>query len=282
MAKKELKPDIKIIIEYFDYFTGWEYDEQQNKEKMLISVSEFVNLKKKIKLECIGCILYYLVQYFPKEYLNKDNFEKFYSFYIENNGFLEKYYTIRTFVPFVLNNSQLDKEVIDIIKMGLRSKNELVVCDAAKAILEWGNKLSDRIVIRPLINKLINHVESVKLVGIVNILPVINEMLNQGWLTNDDINILIENLPEIYNECDYRYITDNNTIEISLFPTIRARCVKLARDILKRSNQLNLDLQDILEEAKNDALPEVRFAETDEFYEQANPLKHINLLGHIH
>ena len=280
--KKELKPDIKIIIEYFDYFTGWEYYEQQNKEKMLISVSEFVNLEKKIKLECIGCILYYLVQYFPKEYLNKDNFEKFYSFYIENNGFLEKYYTIRTFVPFVLNNSQLDKEVIDIIKMGLRSKNELVVCDAAKAILEWGNKLSDRIVIRPLINKLINHVESVKLVGIVNILPVINEMLNQGWLTNDDINILIENLPEIYNECDYRYITDNNTIEISLFPTIRARCVKLARDILKRSNQLNLDLQDILEEAKNDALPEVRFAETDEFYEQANPLKHINLLSHIH
>lgn len=280
--KKELKPDIKIIIEYFDYFTGWEYYEQQNKEKMLISVSEFVNLEKKIKLEYIGCILYYLVQYFPKEYLNKDNFEKFYSFYIENNGFLEKYYTIRTFVPFVLNNSQLDKEVKDIIKMGLRSKNELVVCDAAKAILEWGNKLSDRIVIRPLINKLINHVESVKLVGIVNILPVINEMLNQDWLTNDDINILIENLPEIYNECDYRYITDNNTIEISLFPTIRARCVKLARDILKRSNQLNLDLQDILEEAKNDALPEVRFAETDEFYEKANPLKHINLLSHIH
>lgn len=276
--KKELIPDIKVVIEYFDYFTSWKYDKEQNIEdieKMLDH--EYQHAEEKVKF--ISRILYYLVQYFPEKSLNQNNFEKLKRFYTRNHL---PCYLIRAFIPFVLNNSQWQKQIIDIIKKGLKSKDELIVADAANAILQWGDKLSNRKVIRPLIQKLINHIESVKLIGIVNILPVINKMLNQGWLTNDDINILIENLPEIYNECDYRYITDNNTIEISLFPTIRARCVKLARDILKRSNQLNLDLQDILEEAKNDALPEVRFAETDEFYEQANPLKHINLLGHIH
>ncbi|MBI0158646.1 hypothetical protein GY065_08250 [Snodgrassella sp. ESL0323] len=39
-----------------------------------------------------------------------------------------------------------------------------------------------------------------------------------------------------------------------------------AMDILNRSQQPITELQNILEEAKNDALPEVRFAETDEFY----------------
>ena len=39
-----------------------------------------------------------------------------------------------------------------------------------------------------------------------------------------------------------------------------------AMDILNRSQQPITELQNILEEAKNDAFPEVRFAETDEFY----------------
>ncbi|NUE81053.1 hypothetical protein GYX91_07325 [Snodgrassella sp. ESL0304] len=39
-----------------------------------------------------------------------------------------------------------------------------------------------------------------------------------------------------------------------------------AMDILNRSQQPITELQNILEEAKNDALSEVRFAETDEFY----------------
>ena len=260
--KKELIPDIKVVIEYFDYFTSWEYDEEQNIEdieKMLDH--EYQHAEEKVKF--ISRILYYLVQYFPEKSLNQNNFEKLKRFYIRNHL---PCYLIRAFIPFVLNNSQWQKQIIDIIKKGLKSKDELIVADAANAILQWGDKLSNRKVIRPLIQKLINHIESVKLIGIVNILPVINKMLNQNWLTDDDINILIENLPEIYHECNYINFIDGNNYEVSKISIIRARCVKLARDILKRSQQPITELQNILEEAKNDALPEVRFAETDEFY----------------
>ena len=215
------------------------------------------------KVQFISRILYYLVQYFPEKSLNQNNFEKLKRFYIRNHL---PCYLIRAFIPFVLNNSQWQKQIIDIIKKGLKSKDELIVADAANAILQWGDKLSNRKVIRPLIQKLINHIESVKLIGIVNILPVINKMLNQNWLTDDDINILIENLPEIYHECNYINFIDGNNREVSKISLIRANCVELARDILNRSQQPITELQNILEEAKNDALPEVRFAETDEFY----------------
>ena len=261
--KKELIPNIRVVIEYFDYFTSWKYDKEQNIEDIVKMLDpEYMHAEEKVKF--ISRILYYLVQYFPEKSLNQDNFEKLKKFYTRNHF---PCYLIRAFIPFVLNNSQWQKQIIDIIKKGLKSKDELIVADAANAILQWGDKLSNRKVIRPLIKKLINHVESVKLIGIVNLLPVINEMLNQNWLTDDDINILIENLPEIYHECNYINFIDGNNYEVSKISFIRARCVKLARDILQRSQQPLTELQNILEEAKNDALPEVRFAETDEFYE---------------
>ena len=264
--KRELIPDIKVVIEYFDYFTAWEYDEEQDIEDIEDIVKlldpEYLHAEEKSKF--ISHILYYIVQYFPKKHLNQNNFEKLYKFYTKN---YLSYFGIRAFIPFVLNNSQWQNQIKDIIQRGLKSKDELIVLDAANAILQWGKNLSDREVIRPLIKKLINHVESVKLIGIVNILPVINAMLNQNWLTDDDINILIENLPEIYHECNYINFIDGNNREVSKISIIRARCVKLARDILKRSQQPLTELQNILEEAKNDVLPEVRFAETDEFYE---------------
>lgn len=257
--KKELIPDIKIVIEYFDYFTSWEYDKEQDIEKM--HNSEYQHAEEKSKF--ISRILYYMVQYFPEKHLNQNNFEKLYKFYTKNNL---SCYLIRAFIPFVLNNSQWQNQIKDIIQRGLKSKDELIVGDAANAILQWGDKLSNRKVIRPLIQKLINYIESVKLIGIINILPVINKMLNQNWLTEDDINILIENLPEIYHECNYINFIDGNNREVSKISLIRANCVELARDILNRSQQPITELQNILEEAKNDALPEVRFAETDEFY----------------
>lgn len=260
--KKELIPDIRVVIEYFDYFTSWKYDKEQNIEDIVKMLDpEYRHAEEKVKF--INRILYYLVQYFPEKSLNQDNFEKLMKFYTRNHL---PCYLIRAFIPFVLNNSQWQYQIKDIILRGLKSKDELIVLDAANAILQWRKNLSNRKVIRRLIKKLINHVESVKLVGIVNILPVINEMLNQGWLTNDDINILIENLPEIYHECNYINFIDGNNYEVSKISLIRANCVKLARDILKRSQQPITELQNILEEAKNDALPEVRFAETDEFY----------------
>lgn len=257
-TKDGLIPSKKQAIDYFDYFTSWKHNKDLNDLGM-----SFMGVDSNTIARYICQILYYLSPYLPKEFLNQNNFDKLYRFYLENDA---SPYIIRAFIPFVLIDAQWNEQIITMIKKGLKSKVELVVGDAAYAILDWGSKLSDKTVIRPLIDKLIYRVESARLIGLINILPVINEMLNKDWLTEQDIHVLIENLPEIYTDSSYINFNDEDSEAITI-SRIRVACVKLARDILKRSNATIPELQNILEEARNDALPEVRFAERDEYFE---------------
>lgn len=100
--------------------------------------------------------------------------------------------------------------------------------------------------------------------GLVAVLAMVNKMLNDNWLTANDINNLIENLPELFEKADYMNYEEENE-DVIVISSIRAECVKLARDILKQRNEPIPALQNILDKAKNDALPEVRFAEQDEY-----------------
>jgi hypothetical protein len=253
-TKDGLIPSKKQAIDYFDYFTSCKHNKDSNDLGMI-----FMGIDSNTIAKYICQILYYLSPYLPKEFLNQNNFDKLYRFYLENDA---SPYIIRVFIPFVLIDAQWNEQIIAMIKKGLKSKVELVVGDVAYAILDWGSELSDKTVIRSLIDKLIYRVESAKLIGLINILPVINEMLNKDWLTKQDINVLIENLPEIYIDSSYINFNDEDSEAITV-SGIRVACVKLARDILKRSNAPISELQNILEEARNDALPEVRFAELD-------------------
>ncbi|KDN15805.1 hypothetical protein BGI40_07335 [Snodgrassella communis] len=257
-TKDGLIPSKKQAIDYFDYFTSCKHNKYSNDLGMI-----FMGIDSNTIARYICQILYYLSPYLPKEFLNQNNFDKLYRFYLENDA---SPYIIRAFIPFVLIDAQWNEQIITMIKKGLKSKVELVVGDAAYAILDWGSELSDKTVIRPLIDKLIYRVESARLIGLINILPVINEMLNKDWLTKQDINVLIENLPEIYTDSSYINFNDEDSEAITI-SGIRVACVKLARDILKRSSAPIPELQNILEEARNDALPEVRFAELDEYFE---------------
>jgi hypothetical protein len=258
--KDGLVPSEKNAIAYFNHFTNWKRVEDSNNVDMLLDgqSSEIRSIS-----DDICKILFYITPFLPKEFLNQNNFDKLYRLYLKNDS---SPYIIRAFIPFVLIDAQWNEQIITMIKKGLKSKVELVVGDAAYAILVWGSELSDKTVIRPLIDKLISRVRLARLNGLINILPAINEMLNKDWLTKQDINVLIENLPEIYTDSKYINFNDEDFEAITI-SKIRAACVKLARDILKRRNVPIPELQNILEEARNDALPEVRFAELDEYFE---------------
>jgi len=84
-------------------------------------------------------------------------------------------------------------------------------------------------------------------------------MYNKGYLSEGDIESLVEVLPVIFDNTDYRNISlaSREVVSVSL---LRAACVELARDILNKSQDQNCELLRVLEEARQDALPEVRFA----------------------
>ncbi|PIT12796.1 hypothetical protein BGI32_10715, partial [Snodgrassella alvi] len=103
----------KHAIDYFDYFTNWKRVEDSNNVDMLLD-----GQRSDIISRYICAILFRITPYLPKEFLNQNNFEKFYRFYLENDA---SPYIIRAFIPFVLIDAQWNEQIITMIKKGLKS-----------------------------------------------------------------------------------------------------------------------------------------------------------------
>ncbi len=85
-------------------------------------------------------------------------------------------------------------------------------------------------------------------------------MYAKGYLSEDDTESLTDSVPMVFDSADYKGISpfSRESVSISL---VRAECARLARTILNKHQNKNNELIRVLEEAKRDALPEVRFAE---------------------
>lgn len=242
---------------YFDILINW-YDENNYNDSSVFTSDPYY--KKQIKLvgEIFCCSLVPALSEAEKNEIRFQNL----------CNFLFKYQSsaiIIALIPFVLGNPERTNLIKEIIQKNLRSYDEYTVTCAAQAILEWGKGLdSDISSIRSLIVKLLNKIELGQLIGIKGVLYVIRQMFNYGWLHDEDVDILIDNLPSIFSNANYANFNDRDREVITISIT-RAESIKLARDILKQRNEPIPALQNILDKAKNDALPEVRFAEQDEY-----------------
>lgn len=250
-------PTPEQAVDYFDKLVSWRFSESKDIEYYL----DDYHIEKNIA-EFIGSVLYTaIVPMLPDEAKNQSRFNALCKYLSE----VKFDAAVVALIPFVLLNGAWNGEVQRIIRSGLRSENIQSISYSAKAIYEWGRGLkSDKSVIRPFIEKLIYMIELGYFLGLVAVLAMVNKMLNDNWLTANDINNLIENLPELFEKADYMNYEEENE-DVIVLSNIRAECVKLARDILKQRNEPIPALQNILDKAKNDALPEVRFAEQDEY-----------------
>ncbi|WP_370386936.1 hypothetical protein [Snodgrassella alvi] len=260
LASKPLNnilPTPEQAVDYFDKLVSWRFSESEDFDYYLDDYSTEENIA-----EFIGLVLYTaIVPMLPDEDKNQSRFNALCKYLSE----VKFEAAVVALIPFVLHNRAWNGEVQRIIRSGLRSENIQIISYSAKAIYEWGRGLkSDKSVIRPLIEKLIYMIELGYFRGLVAVLAMVNKMLNDNWLTDNDINNLIENLPELFEKADYMNYEEENE-DVIVISSIRAECVKLARDILKQRNEPIPALQNILDKAKNDALPEVRFAEQDEY-----------------
>lgn len=250
-------PTPEQAVDYFDKLVSWRFSESKDIEYYLDDYSTEENIA-----EFIGSVLYTaIVPMLPDEAKNQSRFNALCKYLSE----VKFDAAVVALIPFVLHNGAWNGEVQRIIRSGLRSENIQSISYSAKAIYEWGRGLkSDKSVIRPFIEKLIYMIVLGYFLGLVAVLAMVNKMLNDNWLTANDINNLIENLPELFEKADYMNYEEENE-DVIVLSNIRAECVKLARDILKQRNEPIPALQNILDKAKNDALPEVRFAEQDEY-----------------
>jgi hypothetical protein len=89
-----------------------------------------------------------------------------------------------------------------------------------------------------------------------------NKLSASDWLAGNQLVVLKENLLSIYESMAYENIGPADTVMVN-GSTIRYSCVLLAKTLLNRIPG-DTDLLELLVRAREDALPEVRFAELAE------------------
>lgn len=246
---KEL-PNPHQSIDYFNRLIVWR---AKSNDEDLFGLSDQTETRKR---DSIGEVLARsVVPSLPVHELTEENFEKLHTFYSD----VDSPETVIAFVYFASVNERLADRVEKIVRRGLQDQDPNKVAYSAYALLKW-RELADTINTTRLIARLIYLIESGRMVGLPALIWTVNEIYSRGWLTEEEIDVLVDSVPVIFDSMDYKHThyASREAVSISF---VRAACVKLARDILNKTQDQNSELLRILEEARKDALPEVRFAE---------------------
>lgn len=182
------------------------------------------------------------------------NFEKIHELYLR-----EDCSEVILALPFFSINKDNAYKIEKVIIKGLQSMDVKKVSSSAFAILKM-TEFSELEITDRLITRLVYLACSNRDCGMVSVLWTINELVLKGRIKKKDINSLADILPILFDSYNYftksKYKSDSNTDSL-----VRASCVKLAKNLLPHLNDGNkTEFEKMLEEARHDALPEVRFA----------------------
>lgn len=188
--------------------------------------------------------------------LSEDNFEELFSFFKDTN--LPE--SLIAF-PYFANTLEGKAAVIEtLIRNSLLDSDHHFVTQAAIAILKW-RELESSDAVKRLISLIVTMISYNQTSNMYRLLWVVNSMLFKGYLSETDSLILCDSAPRVFDSMSYSQ-DFLNEIQIANIPLVRAECVKLAIGLLKMDDdkESDLHLKRIIEEAKTDPLPEVRFA----------------------
>ncbi|WP_420390532.1 SIR2 family protein [Marinobacter sp.] len=190
------------------------------------------------------------------EALSEENFLKLRAFHFE-----VKAPEVLIALPyFAAANEVFTEPVEKVIRQGLQSEDAKELAYASYALLTWRD-LKNSPAIERLTLRLVYLIGSNRMIGLPALLWTTNQMLNKEYLTKESVESLVEILPVIFDNAGYRNIDPASRESVSV-SFVRAACVRLAKDIIGKSHDKRSELIRVLEEARRDALPEVRFAET--------------------
>lgn len=195
-----------------------------------------------------------IVPALPQSILTEDNFQKLYNF--------GKKYDIPVVLVglprFVYEGIVPSYTLEKILRRELQSREPNTIAHASYALLAWREHTSSSM-LETLIKRFIMIVESGRIAGLQALISVAHEMYCKGFLDTESTASLIDSLPIIFDNTGYENIVPFSRESVSI-SFVRAACIRLASEILRRSDQQHPELRRIVEESMNDALPEVRNA----------------------
>ena len=245
-------PSAEQAADYFEQLIIWRPKKDHN------DMMGFLQNEEKRTAELISEVLARsVVPALSPEVLTEDFFRKLCDFYTE----VDAPEVLVAFPLFAVANETLIAPVEKLIRLGLQSDDANKVAYASYSLLKLRDhkKLPaiDRLIVR-----LIYLIGSTRMTGLSALLWTANQMYCKKYLSDESIDSLVENLPLIFDNSDYR-ITPPSSRESVSVSFVRAACARLAWDIVRTSEKQNEELLRILETARHDALPEVRFVLAD-------------------
>ncbi|HNV59056.1 MAG TPA: hypothetical protein PKH72_05340, partial [Rhodoferax sp.] len=245
-----LFPDVKQAVLLFDRFVAWRPGPPVSHPFGFGSRDQ--DLTSQVGRSLCLCVLPAL----PSAEITELRFEQLMALYTDVHAS-----SVVMALPFFTGLSdRITNLVASLIRKGMRGHSSGEVSWSAHALYQWTSLAAAGNAPKPpenLFMQLGNLIESKRNVGLTALLWTAGELLKKNWLPASEAKILVECLPELFHSVDYKNIdpTSEEAVTASL---IRAQCVGLTLELVKKSPDQTL--VDLIETAKEDPLPEVRFA----------------------
>ncbi|MBI2307670.1 MAG: SIR2 family protein [Rhodocyclales bacterium] len=216
------------------------------------------NGERKRLLDSIGHALSYsIVPALSSTDKNKDRFENLRLFFKEIDDAI---CVMPALVYFVTIDVDIANSVEAMIRKSLQGRTSREVSFAAIAVHKWTelSEASDLPQVGRLIARLVDIIESGRVVGLQQLLWVSGELAKKKRLSEQQVATLTEAIPNVFGVNEYANINPHSQEAISV-SSLREECVKLANTLVIQAPSSS-SLKSLLDEAQNDALPEVRYA----------------------
>jgi hypothetical protein len=208
--------------------------------------------------DCIGKALSYAIAPgLAADAKTHERFSQLKSFFEDLDGAAS---VIPALIYFVKSNDDAALEVERIIQISLRNRDADKVAYAGIAMHKWMEVVGEE---RPqsllkLTSRLIDIIESGRTVGLQQLIWLAGELLKGNWLSQAQVETLIEAIPNVFQTTNYTDVDPRSREAISA-STIREACVKMANALLLLHPDAS-ELVKLVQESKEDSLPEVRFS----------------------
>jgi hypothetical protein len=256
-AQLEKSPELPESVQAVDYFNRM--IEWRPRDAEVSPFSEFANQDVEVGRLIGEALAVAVVPQLPKHMFSEQNFEKLHRFYLD----VKSPKSAIALVHFATANANVVGKVEKLLVKGMRAKEPNVVACSSFAILKW-RELVDSGETTRLVAQVIYSIGAGRIAGLAGLLWTADQLLTKGFLTTGQINALADSVPMIFNGSRYdeNSFGSRESISVSL---IRAACVRLAQRIstCKELEELG-ELERLLDDAKDDPLPEVRFARFDD------------------
>ncbi|TGP42603.1 hypothetical protein EN873_45075 [bacterium M00.F.Ca.ET.230.01.1.1] len=241
----KMLPTREQALELFDKLTMWRIGDKL--DPLGMNESELLYKIRWINYALVQSIL----PMFELEDFSQENFRKLQSFCKEND-------TVRILpaLTFFTKNASFVDIIHSLIKNNFYQADNKRVGWAAEAIYTW-RKIDE---ISPIVNQLVTRLIysiNINQTNLVSILSIVYRLLNFKYLSNNDKELLSETLPIFFDSTSYELINEKSIVGANI-SIIRKLCVMLG-DNLSKNGMESTELLRIIEEAKTDPLPEVRY-----------------------